>query len=231
MKQIAFLFLALFIAGTAVAQDEPDNRNDEIRTIFGNQNTSHGGYGAFSINYTEINDLDGIMIGGRGCWVVNHSIGLGLGGYGFFNESVIDPKIDPTLDYEYNLGGGYGGLFIEPVIGSKYPVHVSLPVLIGVGGIAYTRNYYDYDSWDNDNQGGPEDVDVFFVVEPGVELEVNLMKFMRIAFGAHYRYTTDINLKTDVLNIETDEWETYHITENDVMNGLSFGITFKFGIF
>jgi len=113
-----------------------------------------------------------------------------------------------------NLTGGYGGLVLEPIVFPNFPVHLSLPVLIGAGGIAYTTsNYYpEYD----DSDYFVEDSYAYFIIEPGVELELNMLKFFRLAFGGYYRYTSDIDL------IDYPE---------NVLHGFSGGITFKFGKF
>jgi hypothetical protein len=54
------------------------------------------------------------------------------------------------------------------------------------------------------------------VVEPAIELEFNMARFFRMAATASYRYTSNITL------FDTDE---------DVLRGLNFGLTFKFGKF
>ena len=48
----------------------------------------------------------------------------------------------------YTLAGGYGGIFIEPILGGTKPVHVSFPVLFGVGGVTLIENY-GYNYWEH----------------------------------------------------------------------------------
>ena len=91
---------------------------------------------------------------------------------------------------------------------------MSLPILVGVGGVAYATSYTSYD-WADPNYF-VEDAVPFVVVEPGAELEFNIVRFFRISLGAFYRYTSDIQLA---------------YTAPDVLNGFSYGITFKFGKF
>ncbi len=96
----------------------------------------------------------------------------------------------------------------------KFPVHISIPVLIGAGGIAYATNYNPYD-WDESHYF-IEDATGYFVLEPGIELELNIVRFFRLAIGGYYRYTSNIRL--------------YDTPEN-VLHGFSGGITMKFGKF
>jgi hypothetical protein len=209
MKKIVIL-LSLILAVTFTnAQNE--YQNDEIQTIF-SKNRSNGGYGAFTISYSEIGGRDALVTGGRGAFIFDHCLAIGLGGFGFVNN----------LDYhsynnqnEYSLAGGYGGLFIEPIVAGRSPVHVSFPILIGMGGISLFENY-GWDYWESDYPGPSFGNDVFFVIEPAVELEFNLARFFRLAATVSYRHTSEIEL------FETDE---------NVLNGFNFGMTFKFGKF
>lgn len=213
---------------TAGAQDD----NNDVRTLFGsNKDQSNGGYGAVSVNYSKIWDRDGLVIGGRGAWIIDHNFGLGIGGYGFMT----DPKTDPFItdnngkQLKYQLTGGYGGLLFEPIVGAKQPVHLSFPILVGAGGVAYTR-HWEHTDWDNpdyDYQNTYEDSDAFFVLEPGAELEFNMLKFFRIALGASYRYTSNINLSYQSSTVE----EPTAIGTQDMLRGWNYGITLKFGKF
>lgn len=159
---------------------------------------------------------------GRGAFIFDHSLAIGLGGYGFANN----------LNYDYyhgenekhlSLAGGYGGLLIEPIIAGKSPVHLSFPVLIGAGGVALV-DMYNYDYWDQQYPQYEYAHDVFFVVEPAVELEFNLARFFRMAATASYRFTSNIDLKRSDLELSSQ-------TKADALRGFNFGLTFKFGKF
>ncbi len=208
MKKMMLLLLLATTCSVAFSQDE--NRNNTIQTIFSG-NGNNGAYGAFSIGYTQIDGRDALISGGRGAFIVDHSFAIGIAGYGFVNN----------LDYHnyYNggsldkyLAGGYGGILLEPIIAGTMPVHLSFPVLIGMGGVAYFdeygRQYFDF--YEN------ADRDVFFVVEPAVEVEFNLVRFFRAAAFVSYRLTSNIDLPE---------------ISPDVLKGLNVGMTFKFGKF
>lgn len=192
-----------------------ENKNsEEYRTLFGGDHTTYGGYGGLSVNWSQIDGKEAILVGARGAWIINHGIAIGLGGYGFANDMSYNKTID-GIKNDYSLAGGYGGLIIEPIIGAKWPVHVSIPVLIGAGGVSlFNSNYYG-DPYHNDYYY-PESASAFFVVEPGIELELNMVKFMRIAFGGYYRITSGLDLAD---------------TKKNVLDGFSAGITLKFGKF
>ena len=219
MKKLMMFFGILAIALTAFAQqDEEYNTrdSDEIQTLMG-KNNALGGYGAISMQYTEIQNRDAFVFGARGGITMGHTVTLGIGGAGFFN----DMHYDESAQQDISLAGGYGGFFFEPVVFPKYPVHVSFPILIGAGGVAVVTNNDD-DSWDEDFKS--EASDAFMVIEPGVEVELNITRFFKFCVGAYYRYTSDVDI--DGGTIAGD----YNIP-TDILHGFSGGVTFKFGKF
>ncbi|KPK84535.1 MAG: hypothetical protein AMS27_09605 [Bacteroides sp. SM23_62_1] len=205
--------LIVFLFFPIKAQEDKDleykERRDEVITLFGDH-VSHGGYGAFILGYSEIDNMDAIVIGGRGSWIIGHWIAIGFGGLGFIN----DMHYNDVLSQNVNLTGGYGGMVLEPIILPKIPVHISAPVLFGVGGVAYMSSYGSTD-WDDPNYYA-EDATSFLVIEPGVDIELNVIRSFRLALGVSYRYTSEINLFD---------------TPVDALNGLSYNISLKFGKF
>jgi opacity protein-like surface antigen len=83
----------------------------EIQTLLGH-NRPGGGYGAFSFGYSMIDHRQAVLFGGRFAVIASHSIGIGFGGTGFINEF----HYEPVSGREVALAGGYGGLYIEPIL-------------------------------------------------------------------------------------------------------------------
>lgn len=141
----------------------------------------------------------------------SHSIGIGFGATGFINEF----HYEPSLDREVSLAGGYGGLYIEPILFPRFPIHLSFPVLFGAGGISYVSKE------GSQNNNLIEDSEAFLLIEPAAELELNLTSFCRFAVGASYRFPTsfDVGLSgTPEANAES-------------IKGMSYTISLKFGKF
>ncbi len=205
------LLVAISVHVPAQAQPERGKQEREIHTILGNPHTENGGYGSFGAGYALIDNRDGIVISGRAAWIVNHTVAIGFAGSGFIN----DFRYDRLYDEDVNLTGGYGGILIEPIVFPRAPVHISFPVMAGVGGIAYTRTDHTWDNRDY-RTSWVEDTETFLVAEPGVEMELNVLRFFRLALGVSYRFTSDI----DLIN-----------TSPDALEGFTTGITFKFGKF
>ena len=193
-----------------------ERTGNEMQTIFGDTDNKidHGGYGAISIGYTQIDGEDVMTLGGRAAWVIDHHVAIGLAGKAFVNSIYIDDYWEPNYDGFY-LVGGYGGFFVEPILFPNFPVHVSFPIIIGGGGLVLNdHTWHDYE-WEDDYYE-PYDWDSYFVLEPGAEIELNLVKFFRVAFGASYRYTSDMHMA--------------YVPKN-MMSGFNGYVTFKFGAF
>jgi len=204
------LFIIL-VATVLWAGAQQDYQNDEIRTVF-SKNKSNGGYGAFTVSFSNIGGDPALVTGGRGAFIFDHVLVFGLGGFGFVNNLNYD---NFQHDNKLSLAGGYGGFYIEPILGGRSPVHVSFPILIGMGG-ATLVDLYGWNYWDDPYNGAQLDYDTYFVLEPAMELEFNMARFFRLAANVSYRYTTDIQL----LN-----------TSPGALRGFNYGMTFKFGKF
>ena len=67
---------------------------------------------------------------------------------------------------------------------------------------------------------GSQASDAFMVIEPGIEVEMNITRFFRFCVGAHYRYTTDVQIDNPD-----------YIISPGILRGFMGGVTFKFGRF
>jgi hypothetical protein len=229
MKKLILTIAALAAISTAINAQE--SNAGEIKTLFGGTDfQSLGGYGALTTGYTKVNNLDAIYFGARGAVIINHSFALGLGGNGFISE----PVNDKNLNNDFEFAGGYGGLVFEPIIGARQPIHLSFPILVGAGGIGYTQHWGDQYDEDKDFNDYNEDSKAFFVFEPGVEIEFNMIKFMRVAITGSYRYTSDINLKYKEhfsMDSSSPGISGTSIAPGDLLRGFNVGLIMKFGKF
>ncbi len=207
MKKITLFALAIVLVSSAIAQEQKVPY--EIKTLLG-KNTSHGGYLGLSWGYSQVNGKDAVIGGARLGWVINHSFAMGFVGNGFANN-VSYKSVENDCDYY--LTGGYGGLFFEPIIGSRYPIHVAFPVTMGAGDVQLNQTFYNgAEPWETFTK----DEDEFIFIEPGVAIELNMLKHFRITLGVSYRYTSPVRLE---------------YLSTAVLNGLSGTVTLKFGKF
>jgi hypothetical protein len=211
----SILFIVLFISSLIVSAQEINsennpikNNNDGIQTLFGHPE-SVTAYCAFIGKYGEFYSLPTWDLGMQiGC-IVDHWFGMGLIGYG----TVQEPLYNAVLQDNYSLHGGYGGVYFEPILFPKYPVHIAFPILLGAGGLKYDINNSNNSSFSNSDalRSNP-----FLVAEPGAELELNFFRHFRISFGGHYRITSPLSIS---------------YRQKDALNGFTGSISLKFGTF
>jgi hypothetical protein len=150
------------------------------------------------------------MSGGRGGLIINRRLVIGGGGYALARDNIrtgytFDNGDTPTLEF------GYGGLEFEYIIRPSRLVHATFYTLIGGGRASYTSEQ---------SQGGAVlrqrlDSDLF-VVEPALNLELNVTRWFRTGIGGGYRFVDGSDLPG--LN-------------DAALSGGVGTITFKFGSF
>ncbi len=189
-----------------------ERQKPEIQTLTGPGHQT-GFYIGFHTDYSRISGYDAFGAGASIALIANHGLAIGIAGKGFFTEPYQGDLSFSTTKYNYS--GGYGGLLIEPILFPKSPVHLSFPVILGAGGIAKNvlyNYYYPYEY----TQAEVENADAFLVAEPGVELELNVARWLRLGLGCSYRFTTDLEPV---------------VFDTKIMDGFTAGFSLKFGNF
>ncbi len=164
-----------------------------------------GVFGGTVVKMTHFGASTGVLVGGRGGWIINRTFTIGGGGYGLVNN--VRAKTEgPDGERYFNMG--YGGLELEYIHNYDKLLHYSFYTLIGAGGV----NYRDQEHHDNSINWGR----VFFVLEPGANIELNVTEFFRFSFGISYLFVNGLDSR-----IMTDE----------DLRGFTGVLTFRFGKF
>jgi hypothetical protein len=195
MKRITItLFIALFYY-SAIAQEN---------TLLSGT-LENGGYGAIFTKIGQINGETGVFMGGQGAWIINHRFGVGGKGYGIVNETKVKDLQNVKLEF-----GCWGGL-VEYIVASDKLLHLNIHSMIGAGGVRYAiiDHKDEHDDIDYSEDG-------FFVLEPGLDLVLNVSKNFRIGAGVAYRYVNGVD---------------YENLSNSDLSGMSGHIILKFGVF
>ncbi len=160
-------------------------------TLFSGPYT-HGGYGGPRLMASTIDDELGILVGGHGGWVVNHTLFIGGGGYALANQINAPITAEGTQEY---IDFGYGGVEVGAIIGSNKLVHLRVSTLIGAGGMSTSLR--DYANNEHDHHDLDHSSDAFFIAEPTVEVVVNMTPWMRLTAGASYRLIDGVESDSD----------------------------------
>jgi hypothetical protein len=173
----------------------------------------NGGFGGPAVQFTSINDHLGVLVGGGGGWIINHSVVVGGFGYGLANEITGRPTLP---DSSLLLNFGYGGIYLAYIHNSDALLHFTIHAIVGAGGIDYRRSeVYQNHNGELDNNPAFR-TDAVFAVEPGISLEINVAKNFRIDIMGSYRFISDVDLEG---------------VSNSSLSGASAGMLFKFGAF
>jgi hypothetical protein len=178
------------------AQEEPETLVDG--------GIESGGFGSAGAKITVLNNRASVMSGAWGAWLINHRLALGAGFYNLTSAHTLQDDI--SMDMEYS------GFIAEYIFMPASLVHYSAQLTIGGGSLDFSKVRVG-------STGNNEIVDdVFFLVEPGMNVEINVVTFMRFQVGASYRFVSGIDNNN------------FGVTNADISGpSLNFGV--KFGKF
>jgi hypothetical protein len=177
----------------------------------------------------SLNNSSAPVAGGSFMLLLNKKIAIGVGGFG---TGLQGSKAKP-LNLEY------GGLKLEYTPKPNGKVHVTFPLIIG-GGMARNdtnRNYYGSNNYtgnkgfnrkNGNNRGGGDrgfNGSEFVIIQPGINLEANLIRYIKIFGGVNYRFASKITNSRIGVATTSDT-----ITAKQV-SGITATIGLKFGLF
>jgi hypothetical protein len=191
MKKTIVSLLLSTVVGVTFSQNE-------MRTLFKKDTTAkidtYGGFGAPFAGFTQLDNGDAVMVGGKGGVTKNHRFTFGgvgtaiIGNKGFkytATEKDDVTGITDTVNSSSLISMGYGGLFMEYTFDHASPVHISIPVNFQVGGVNAIDN--DENILSSETKVRSSSV---FVVEPGLSFNFNFYKFFVPSLNIGYRFVS-----------------------------------------
>jgi len=210
MKRITLVTLLFLFFGSSISFAQ------EIQTLFKGSRPS-GAYGAISNKFTTIKGEYANIAEIYGGLFINRKFLVGLSLAATTNDLKVPAQYSVIPQQDMSWQYGQFGLVTEYVFGSNKVVHFNFTLFSGAGfTLQYDRN--DYDGWsdDDDDFDSAHDSNFFCVIEPGVQVEVNLLRWLRLSPGISYRKT----FGSDGIGLR----------DNDLSN-LSYNVTLKVGKF
>jgi hypothetical protein len=219
---LRFSMLCLLACSSIVSSaqnEEIDEPVYEIKTLLNGRGVhSSGGYGAIGNKFTTIDGHYANLVEIYGGWYINHKFLLGIEGAALTNNIPVKEEFNTMPGYNTSLQYGQFGIMTEYTLWSDRAIHLSFHVTNGAG---FTVQYLRTSSWDDDEyweefRDIPHDSNWFFVTEPGVKVEMNVLRWLRFSPGVSYRATFGSNAKG---------------LEDSALSGISLNATLKFGKF
>jgi hypothetical protein len=207
-KQSTLFVLLLWIAGIP-------SFSQEIQTIFKTPHAT-GGYGALTNKFTMIRGEFANIAGIYGGLFVNHRFMIGLEAAGLTNDIRVPETYNVKPGTTMSYGYAQAGLITEYVIGSSKAIHLVVNAFIGPGCTFQYQRYHSYEHDYSQHEQKDHDENWFFVAEPGMQVEVNIFRWMRFSPGVSYRFVQGSDAKG--------------LTDNDLRD-VSYNVSLKFGKF
>jgi len=191
------IVILMFLSAGATAQE-----NDSTQTLF-SSNVKVSELWVPEVKFNSIQGDIGTLIGFYGGALIDHRFLIGISG----GVNLGHPRIN------YGYFGGIGQYIYKP---AKI-VHFSTQLVIAYGT---TKDYENPKSGLLDNFWNISGAS-FFLMEPGVNLELNLGKRLTLVAGTSYRFVSRLNENDENVSIT-------HVTNKD-LSGVNFNIGLKFG--
>lgn len=190
MKLVAktFIFLLIIIPRHIHAQLESQH-------VFGKEwPVEWSMFLAPEIKYSALYGKGELYGGLKGALLFNHHYAFGLSFGSFVTEAVANGPGSQGDTTGLNTVMMYGGFYLDYVTSFNAPVQISFPTIIGGGGVLLLEkmppNPVSGIIDEKLVEGG-----VYFVVEPAINLEINLTRAIRIGIGGGYRFIINSDLE------------------------------------
>lgn len=158
------------------------NAQSEASTLLGKGNLKSWGIVVTpQVQYAEILGNRNAFVGTKAGFVFNDKWIFGAAG----GQTVLEiPRFNPDLGIYEELEITQAGIFMEYRLFPNSLVHLSFPLNMGILQTE-SDSYYSPSPW------GPYEVSeeyTNFYLEPGINVELNVSRFIRLQLGASYRF-------------------------------------------
>jgi hypothetical protein len=150
----------------------------EFNTVLGKGNAKvSGAYGVASQKFSSIDNQFANFIGGYGGVHFNHRWMIGAGAYTLLNGNNIHFENDPNTNRQLT----YIGLITEYLHHSQRVFHLTGNLIAGAAIMGEQKKLETNGSYMLSSRGS-------FMIEPSLNMEVNLATWFRVATGVSYRF-------------------------------------------
>jgi hypothetical protein len=199
------IFIILLSAATLNVSAQ---KNDSEKTLFGNGKLHLGYFISPSCQFGKLAGSAAVIPGLGAGIVINNKISLDL----IYRQIVTENTPAGEADNRLYLDGHWGLLRCEYAINPGKAIHISFPIVAGIGEIEMDKK----DSFENIPISVPLEDAIFANLEPGIALEINTFKYVKLNLSAGYRFVSDVSFR--------------NLSGKD-LSGVTFSAGLKIGIF
>lgn len=191
MKTLFFTSLVFMGLISSVLQAQESEKREFL--FGGEKPLKISGFGAPIIEFSSIAGDFAVSTGGGGAVLFNQCFfiggyGLGSVSMGSQNLTIQVREFDLSVHTYSNLRRmfGHGGLWLGYIHNSHKAIHMAVSTKIGGGAVGYYD--FDFNDWNADLGW-----DAVFVFTPQVEVELNMLKWMKVNLGVGYRFVSGVD--------------------------------------
>ncbi|OFX90121.1 MAG: hypothetical protein A2W99_17525 [Bacteroidetes bacterium GWF2_33_16] len=197
MKKILLTLLVLSFAGLIFAQED-----EKMQTLIKAPSKIRGYVGPL-MNFTNIDGEFAYMSGFTASGIFNDKIL-----FGFYSQVLETPMYSKNDDYlGADMNFDHQGISIGYIFMPKKMLHFTTILYAGKGNLEVYNDLTE--KWIDDN--------IIFNLNPMIEAEINLFRFLRVGVGVNYNFAFDV----DQINGYTDQ----------DFSGFGGNLSLKFGWF
>ncbi|MCL1834376.1 MAG: hypothetical protein FWG49_07740 [Leptospirales bacterium] len=179
--KIFIAIITLFAVTAAYAENAENSKKQSPNVLFDINVDDISIYWGLNSRYS-FSDSKTYLAGARLGLLIDHNFAIGLGAMGLIHPTDAEKFLDAPFSSDYkNTRLYYGGMTLGYYFNPRDLIVFSIGALIG-GGLLHFDGIVLNDINDK-----------FFVVEPELNIFLNLIPYCRIGVGTSYRFTKGIN--------------------------------------
>ncbi|HWZ22772.1 MAG TPA: hypothetical protein VNW06_08970 [Cytophagaceae bacterium] len=157
-----------------------------------------GFYGEMNYQYAQIRNPFTSISGGSFMVILDKRFAIGATMQKNSDQTFAPDFINRSGPIQF-LHTGFGGLKMEYICMPNSIVHMSFPLVLGYGWANADGSEHIYSSNHYKDLAGTNS---FFVIQPGAQVEVNLLSFLKLYAGVNYRFSGEAD-RTNTLPMNT----------------------------
>jgi len=220
LRLFTLFLLFIHVQSVSFAQETTTSDKPATKVLFSNLKLkSYGFYVAPEVQYSQYAKDFTFMNGGSLMFLFNEKWAFGANFMSNWNKQFTPTDIDATQQTVLSVSNI--GLRGEYTLQPHRLIHFSFPLTIGRGA-ASVRDIAEIGDRGPRGAGffGSRNASVNYYIQPGVQAEINVLKFAKVFAGANYRIATYVNNNN----------ANYALTSSQ-LNGFNINAGIKLGFF
>jgi hypothetical protein len=208
MKHLLFAFASTVLFASSLSAQQ-----DTVRTLVHVPKVRQVGlYIAPEFQYGQSNAAFTTFSGGSAMLILNNRFTFGATVQETINETFSPTGVSPLM-----MKSTFGGAKMEYTLHPSAAVHFTFPLILGMG--TARADSLNERSFHTHNEGVHRDSmhGEFLVIQPGVQIEANLLRWVKLFAGVNYRISSAIG--------------TTSILPTDALQGFGINAGLKIGLF